>query len=105
MMLAHVALSAGLVVVAGATVTAAGAAVVVLGAVLLLVLLADPHAATVSDAAVMAAAVRRMVYRPPQSRPQKPALPSARPTAMFFTRRPAWPVRIARPVAEMRAAL
>ena len=35
---------------------------------------------------------------------QNPERPSARPTTMFFARRPAWPVRTARPVAEIRAA-
>jgi hypothetical protein len=39
-----------------------------------------------------------------QRRAQNPALPSALPTAMFFARRPPFPVRTARPVALMRAA-
>jgi hypothetical protein len=39
-----------------------------------------------------------------QSQRQKPARPSARPTTMFLARRPACPVRTARPVADSRAA-
>jgi hypothetical protein len=35
---------------------------------------------------------------------QTPARPRPRPTAMFLARRPAWPVRIARPVLLARAA-
>lgn len=40
-----------------------------------------------------------------QSERQKPLRPSARPMMMFLARRPEWPVRTARPVADSLAAL